>query len=194
VVVPPPEEFQGRTVVLSAATVERRIHRLLAAGELPSMRACMRCGQERDVETVNLLVDCEQSEVRTSGGWTVNWSPLPFVDVPVWKEELHVEVLGRDTIIPAPLALCPDCTRVLPCPKGRVDLAAAAAVIALSVFVGYYSWVAGLATGLLGLAAILWRRQRRWVRWQRDLRALLRKVPAYGQLLDMYPFALVGFP
>jgi hypothetical protein len=57
--------------------------------------------------------------------------------------------------------------------------------------VGYYSWVAGLALGLVGLVAVLWRRQRRWVRWQRELKALVRKVPAYAQLLDLYPFALV---
>jgi hypothetical protein len=96
--------------------------------------------------------------------------------------------------MPAPLALCRDCARGLPCPSGGTDLAATAAVIAVSALVGYFSWVAGIAMGLVGLTAVLWRRQRRRVRWQRDLKALLRKVPAYGQLLDHYPFALVVLP
>jgi hypothetical protein len=193
VVVPPPEEFRGRSLVLSAATVERRGRRMLAAGEVPPRGACTRCGQVPDVEPVDLWLDCEQSQVRTAGGSRFLF--IPFINLFLWwDEERRVEVLGHDTIMPAPLALCPDCARGLPCPSGGADLAATAVVIGLSALVGYYSWVAGIAMGLVGLAAVLWRRQRRRTRWQRDLKALLRKVPAYGQLLDHYPFALVIVP
>jgi hypothetical protein len=190
VVLPPPEEFRGRSLVLSAMTVERRVHRLLAAGELPPMGACTRCCQVRDIEAVDLWLDCEQSQVRTSGGFRFLF--IPGINLFLyWNEARRVEVLGHDTIVPAPLALCPACARALPCPSGAPDLVAGAAVIVVSVLVGFYSWVAGLALGLVGLVAVLWRRHRRCVRWQRDLKALVRKVPAYGQLLDMYPYALV---
>jgi hypothetical protein len=67
-------------------------------------------------------------------------------------------------------------------------------VIFLSAVAGYWYWLAGMGVGLVGLLAVLWWRQRRRVRWQHDLKALLRKVPAYGQLLDQYPFATVVVP
>jgi hypothetical protein len=194
VVVPPPEEFQGRSVVLSAATAERRLRRLLAAGELPPMGACTACGLWDNLRVVDLWLDCERSRVRTSGGSGFLVIPLPyFLYIRWWEEEQRVEFVGRDTALPTPLCFCPHCAQELPCLRGA-DLAAVAAVIALGALVGYFAWVAGLVVGLVGLAAVLWRRGRRWVRWQRGLKALIRKVPMYGQMLDEYPFARVVVP
>jgi hypothetical protein len=197
VVVPTPEEFQGSSLLLSAMTVERRVRRLLAAGELPPPGACARCGRWPDVGVVDLWLECERSQVRATGG---SRPPLvlPFLSVILWlawwEEERRVEILGHDTAVPVPLAFCPECARGLPCPRGAADLAAGAAVLALSACVSYFTLLAGIALGLVGLAAVLWWAWRRRLRWHRDLKALLRQVPAYGQLLDQYRFATVVVP
>ena len=96
--------------------------------------------------------------------------------------------------MPVPLAACPACALTLPYPRRASDLVAVALVIALSVFVSFYTLLVGIAIGLVGLAAFRWRCQRRYARWQRGLKALLGKVPAYGQLLDQYRFATVVIP
>jgi hypothetical protein len=189
VVVPPPEELQSRPVVLSAMTVERRIRRLLTAGELPPRGACASCGQACD-GTLNLWLDCERSRTRTSGG--PGWLFIPFfwgLFFLRWEEERRVEVLGHDTVVPAPLASCPGCADALRAPSAAPALGAAAAAVALGVLACFYSLLVGAGVGLVGLAAAFWLRRRQVSRWQRHLKGLLRQVPAYCQLLGLHPAA-----
>jgi hypothetical protein len=194
VVVPLPEEFRCRSHVLSAMTVERRVRRLLAAGDIPPQGVCALCGQAGEAEEVDLRLICERSHYQSSGGRRFLF--IPFINLFMWwEEERRVEVLGHDTAVPVPLALCQECARSLPCPQGdRGDLAAAAAILAVAAAVCYFSVLAGIAVGVTGLAAVSRLGQRREARWQGGLKALVGQVPAYRQLLDQYRFATVVVP
>jgi hypothetical protein len=44
VIVPLLEEFRDCSLLLSSASLERRVERLIAAGVLPSTAACLQCG------------------------------------------------------------------------------------------------------------------------------------------------------
>src|SRR5687767_5836821 len=67
VVVPLLDEFRDHPVLLSAATVERRVQRLIAAGVLPSTKYCLGCGSVA-AQVVNAALECERSTERTEGG------------------------------------------------------------------------------------------------------------------------------
>src|SRR5437660_1576113 len=68
VVVPLLEEFQVRPVLLSAASLQRRVQRLVAEGELPIVSACARCGDVRTAQVVRVDLVCEKFWTRSSGG------------------------------------------------------------------------------------------------------------------------------
>src|SRR5262245_58680736 len=71
VVVPLLEEFRDRPHLLSATTIERRVQRLIAAGELPNTEGCIRCGEMKTVQVVNINLECERYTARVHGGMSL---------------------------------------------------------------------------------------------------------------------------
>jgi hypothetical protein len=195
VVVPLLEEFRDRPTLLSAATVERRVRRLIAEGELPPAGNCMRCGDVNTAEVVLINLECERYTARAHGG--LRFLVLPFFSVLFWmwwREEERVEIRGRDTDVPAPVCLCETCRSCFRGGAGYAYLGLVALVVALAAVVGYLNLAAGVGVavaGLLGLA--LWRRLAFWSR-QRGLKGLLRQIPVYRQVLASYPKAVVVMP
>jgi hypothetical protein len=64
VIIPSTEEFDGKRVLISAATLERRIGRLLAAEQLPPHCECAWCGAP-EAEPIDIRLVCERSGART---------------------------------------------------------------------------------------------------------------------------------
>jgi hypothetical protein len=194
VVVPLLEEFRERPLLLSAATVERRVQRLIAAGELPDTDACLRCGDGR-VQVVNAELECERCKARRYGGR--KFLIIPFLwgfYFRTWREEEGVEIQGRDTVVPAPVALCGACRDQLRAPRWSLYLLLAALLLAVSGVVGYFEIIWGVGTVAVGLALLALLRRFAWRGWQRALKAQLRKVPVYRQVLERYPWAVVVLP
>jgi hypothetical protein len=188
VVVPLLEEFQNRPLLLSAASVERRVQRLVAEGELPADDACARCGEVRATEVVETCLECEKSRTRTYGGFRFLIFPGFWV---WWHEERRVEVRGRDTVVPVPLCLCRECGSRLGGPNRGASLAVVVSVLTVSALLTYFGVALGVGVGAAGLALWFWQKRRAWQRRQRELKSLLRHVPVYRQLLDKYPYATV---
>jgi hypothetical protein len=185
------EEFQDRPLLLSAATLERRVRRLIAEGELPITDACIRCGEVKAVQVVNLHLECERYTAHAHGG--LRFLLLPWFRV-VWWEEEWVEIRGRDTDVPTPVCLCAECRRLLRGPAGSVYLLLAALLLIVSGLVGYFHVLAGVGLAAVGLALLGWHRLHVSGRRQRALKGLLRKVPVYRQVLERYPRAVVIVP
>jgi hypothetical protein len=200
VVVPLLDEFRDRPRLLSAATLERRIRRLLAEGELPDTDACRACGQE-DARVVKIVAACERRSVHTSGGSSFLFIPLPwgFIGARI-HEETRVEIRGRDTDIRTPVSLCASCHRGLRRPSRPLDgLALAALLLAVIVLIfigfnGYPLFLIGIVAAVAGMILVPWRRSRVWRRWDEAVKGLLRKVPVYRQLLEDYPHAVIIIP
>jgi hypothetical protein len=200
VMVPSLEEFRDEPVLLSASNPERRVQRLVAEGRLPPEGACQRCGESGAQRIVHVELECERASTHVSGGprWLI--IPLPGLFLRVaWEEERRVELRGRDTDVPAPVSLCPDCHRQLTRARFLVPGMLAVGVLALSGLVGWLGYLFGsglafacvpflmviaplLFFGLLHLAS--GRRQRRF-------KDVLRKVPAYAAVLKRYPYTTV---
>jgi hypothetical protein len=192
VVVPSLVELQERGVVVSAASVERRIRRMLAGGELPITGRCAGCGEEEAARVANAYVECEKSHTRTTGGF--RFLVVPGLFWVAWNEEKRTEIIGRDTDVRTPFSVCPQCRRQLGKSRFWVYLLVAALLgVAGVLLLCLYPWVA-LVLFLLAFFLPEWLRVRAWERRQRTLRGLLRKVPVYGQLLDKYPFGVVVVP
>src|SRR5688500_9241120 len=68
VVVPSLDEFRERPDLLSATTVERRVPRLIAAGELPPPGGCARCGAVSETAVTPIRLECERYTARAGGG------------------------------------------------------------------------------------------------------------------------------
>lgn len=200
VVVPLPEEFDGPTVLLSAATVERRVQRLLGAGHLPAGRGCACCGSPR-AGVLDVRVLCEASESRLTGGH--RFLIIPGLFSVSWYEERRLEVLGRDNVIRTPVRSCDRCARRFRAPPssalGYVLAAGALGALAfgLTLLALLVGWVALIPVGACALGAValllLMSRQRRagLARWQGRCKAVLADTPAYAQLLREYPHATV---
>jgi hypothetical protein len=194
VVVPLLSEFEAQPVLLSAATIERRIRRMLAAKELPITDGCARCGDLATAQVVNAVVECERCRIRTTGGLKVLFIPIPGFHLIWWREPERTEEFGHDTDVPAPISLCPECWRHLGEPRVR-PYALIAAMLAATAVPFFYLNV-GLGFLLLAIFLVvpysLHRRAKK--RWKRALKELLRTVPVYGQLLDRYPYGVVRLP
>ena len=204
VLVPSLEEFRDRPDLISAATLERRVHRLIKVGELPPGGGCARCGVA-DAAVVAVELECERYSARASGGERFLIIPLfSFALWMWWREEERVEIRGRDTDVSTPIRLCGSCQRSLHDPPRWIGLALAASVLVLAVLAGLTAVLAGLAApagvaigvgvaaiGLLGLG--LWRRLQFRSR-QRELKELLQQVPVYRQVLARYRRAIVVVP
>jgi hypothetical protein len=189
VVVPLLEEFRGRPALTSASSVERRVERLIAVGELPLTDACTRCGAMQTIKVVNVDCGCEWASVRTGGGY--RFLILPFFHIIHWQEKPWVEVRGRDTVIPVPLSLCPECSWKLSRPKKWVYLLAGVLLLLVSYLLLNVHWLLGLCIAPLVLVSYF---HYRWVsaRQQRALKDVLQKVPVYRQLLTKYRYAFLA--
>lgn len=186
VVVPAEEELQPGRVFLSAATLERRIQRLIAAGELPSSTACIGCGEEKMTDVVSVDLVCERYRARTSGGfrflvfpWFVVW----------WNEPRRQEIHGRDTDIRVPVCLCPECSQRLRGPRRWAYLALAFVAVDVILPLIYYNPLIGVSTLAVVLASFFLHRRWALERRQKVFKGFLRKAPLYRQLLDRYPHA-----
>lgn len=195
VLIPLPEEFTHRPVVLSAASLERRVWRLDVAGELSQPGPCARCGRA-DACVVDGNLQCERYRARVYGGTHILLLPLllPFLLISVlmtWTEEERLEVSGRDTDLPAPLRLCQSCWRRLRASRTVWFRLAAVLVVAIGVGVAFLHVLSGLV--LLAVGLILVYGLRRWTETLRysALRDLLRPVPIYRQVLERYPDAIL---
>jgi hypothetical protein len=191
VVVPTLAEFRDRPVLLSAATIERRVQRMIAEGELPVRGGCGQCGEPKMVELVNATLMCERYSTHVYGGF--RFLILPYFLV-WWTEESGVEIRGRDTDVPAPFHACPECRRQLSSPKGWVTIVVVASIIAIGSMLSFLDPLIGISALVLALATIYLSRIVAQKRRQRVLKELLRKVPLYRQVLDRYPRALVIMP
>jgi hypothetical protein len=191
VVVPLLDEFRDRPVLLSAATIERRVRRLIAAGELPLIDWCLNCGEVGTAGVVNLQLDCERASTRTSGGR--RFLILPFFSL-TWHEEVRVEIHGRDTLLEAPVALCQGCRPHLARPPAWRSFLVAAGLLVLSGFLAYCDVLIGVSVMTIGLALFAGQRYLAERRRQRGLKEMLRRVPAYRQILDRYRYAVVLLP
>lgn len=192
--VPLLDEFREQPDLLSAPTLERRVRRLVARGELPPLGGCARCAAgAADVTPINVV--CERYTSRSGGG--ERFILIPFFSLFVWAwwyEEEWVEIYGRDTDVPAPLCLCGPCREHFRGRSGRVYLAAAITGVVAGWLVGYASVAAGVGVGVAGvLGAVVWRRLSRRAR-RRELLGLLCRVPAYRQVLADYPDAVAVLP
>jgi hypothetical protein len=195
VVVPLLEEFADRPLLLSAATIERRLRRLIAAGELPLVSCCLRCGEVHSLEVVPVELECERYTVRAHGGQRFLILPLlPYILLLRWREEERLEIRGRDTDLRAPICLCESCRRQLDETTRPVYLIFAAVLVAVAGLVGYFNVLAAIGVAAVGLVALALRRRRTFMRRQRTLKSLLRQVPIYRQILDRYPHAVVVLP
>jgi hypothetical protein len=193
-VVPLREEFRDHPVLLSAATVECRVRRLIAEGVLPSTDACLRCGDVA-AQPVDVELQCERYTARAAGGqrfliiplfWGVVWAS--------WREPERLEIRGRDTDVPAPVGLCVACRRQLRAPSASGYVLLTALLLAACGVVGYVNLVAGIALGVVGMALLVVMRGLALRGWQRMLRGLLRQIPVYRQVLERYPRAVVVMP
>jgi hypothetical protein len=194
VVVPLLEEFCDHPVLLSAATVERRVRRLIAEGVLPSTEACLRCG-DGVAEPVGIDLQCERYTTRASGGQRFLIIPLLWGLVwASWREPERLEIRGRDTDVPAPVGLCAVCQRQLRVPAASWYLLLTALLLVACGIVGYFNVGAGIGVAVVGMVLLVVTRRLALRSWQTGLRALLRKVPVYRQVLERYPRAVVVMP
>jgi len=192
VVVPLIVELRARRVMTSAATIGRRIRRMIANNELPYAEECARCGDRMAARVVKTTVECERYRTRTTGGLRYIW--IPFLFHMWWTEEERTELLGRDTDMPAPISLCLDCEKHLREPGVRRYWFVAVLLCAVSLLIMYaINWV-GLILLPFSFALPYWLHRRAMARRQRALRKLLRVEPVYGQLLDRYPYGTVVLP
>jgi hypothetical protein len=188
VVVPLLEEFQAQPVLLSASSIERRVERLIAEGQLPVSDTCASCGDNSAAREVKAVFEGERYSSRSSGGHRFLVLPWLFV---WWQEEERTEIFGRDTDVPVPLYLCSRCAGQLRPPSRWPYLTAALVTLVVATLVGFFHVVAGLSVAVVSLALVYWlSRQASW-RQQRTLKELLRETPVYRQLLEKYPRGVV---
>jgi hypothetical protein len=190
--VPLLEELQTGRALISAATIERRIRRMISSGDLPADRLCARCGSTDVTRPVDANVECERYRTKTSGGF--RFLPIPGLFWVYWREEKRTETLGRDTDVKVVFHLCDGCRQQFRDPGGWAWLIIAAALTAAVGVMVYLSSWAGLALLLVALGLPWWLRLRALKRRQRAIKQVLRVVPVYKQLLDRYPNALVVLP
>jgi hypothetical protein len=194
VVVPLLDEFRDHPVFLSAATVERRVRRLIAEGLLPGTAVCLRCGDER-AQVVNVDLACERCTARAHGGQRFLVIPFPLGFLwATWREDERLEIQGRDTDVPTPLALCAACRQQLGPHARSMYLLPAALLLVVGGALGHFSLAIGVSTAAVGLALLVLLRALAVTSWQRSLKGLLGKVPVYRQVLKWYPRAVVVLP
>jgi hypothetical protein len=196
-IIPPPEEFESRRVVVSAPTLERRIRRLVAAELLPPHRECAWCGSVH-AGLLDVHLVCEPDRDLVTGG-----SRFPLASRRSWAYWWEVERIDRyggENTVPVPLAACEWCARGQRMPKRSMVAWALGSIAVAILAVGIGSLFSGVGLLLwramfVGLwAGAAWRNSSYAARWQRDFKDKLRQVPVYSQLLQEYPHAAVMLP
>lgn len=197
VILPPAEEFEGKRVVLSASTIERRIRRLIYAGELPPSSECAWCGSLH-AKPVDIRLVCETSTSWQTGGERLVIIPLGIgVAWSYSNQEERVETVGRDNTVPVPLCACETCARNLraPEPLKIPRFLVSLALVVIAAAVAGFSPLLGLAVAVLPLVLLFvvlpWRHRLRARRWGQALKDKIRQVPIYAQLLREYRYATV---
>jgi hypothetical protein len=166
------------------------IDRMLRDGELPAGEGCLCCDRE-NAEIVELVAECEKRWVETKGG--ISWAAL-LLGALVWTRPETVDYT-EGLLVPAPVRLCDRCRRLLSRQRAlsglrvlKYVLLVAAIIIALFVLF----WVGLL---LVGATMLIWaaegavRKSR-----QANIKNLLRHVPIYRRLLDIYPDTIILDP
>ena len=176
VVVPALEEFQDRSHLVSAASIERRVQRLIDAGVLPQDGGSVECGSADSAAVVSVKIDCKKFTIHRSGG--DRFLLLPFITMFVWitwKEEKRIEIRGRDTEVAAPIRLCELCRLPRFHSKRMKFFGVIASLVLVTAMVSLLDVTAGIGAALLGLIGIsLWRRIEFRSR-QKALQGVLRK-------------------
>lgn len=167
------------------------IARMLRDGELPGGEACLCCGRET-AEIAELVAECEKRWVETTGG--ISWAALLFgvlVAAFLW-EKPETRDYSEGLVVPVPARLCDRCRRLLSRQRALVALSVLkyvllVAVVLIVLFVP--CWVGLL---LVVATALAWTAHRA-VRTSRqaNIKNLLRHVPIYRRLLDIYPDAII---
>ncbi|HEY1189684.1 MAG TPA: hypothetical protein VGE74_18700 [Gemmata sp.] len=190
-------------MLISAATIERRIQRLAAAGRLPPGHECVGCGSRR-AAALDVRIACETAENRVTGGF--RFLIIPGLFWMIWREEERLEILGRDNTVRAPINSCSRCAEefIEPRPSSLDYLLAAVAIVAFVVLAAL-SATAVAAFGPIALVVmavclfaipgvllvVMWRARAAAARWQWGCKEVLSGVPVYKQLLREYPHAVV---
>jgi hypothetical protein len=190
VLVPLIEEFRDQPVQLSAATVERRIRRLIAAGQLPAKDACIRCGEVEATSVVSVHLVCERAEERTRIESVRSNTVIPGLVRNV-QVEYRTEVYGSNTEVPVPICLCQVCRGQLFASSRAGFLIPAVVLLAAGMLLGYFSILLGVVGVVAALAVSYGLMKRTLQRRQRAIKDVLRKVPVYSQILKRYPYAAV---
>ena len=191
--VPLLDEFEGRSELISATTLEARILRLVRVGELPMRDGCVVCETVSDLEIIPTILECETSSVHYRDSVSVIWVPGIF-SIWTYKEE-KPEVFGNDTSVPAPVCLCKQCQTCLHSKKTAYFLWPVLIGVLFGGMAAYFHIVAGVAmmivTVLIGTILFrYWSIKSR----QKLLKNILSRVPVYRQMLDSYPYAVVIIP
>ena len=194
--VPLLEEFEACADLLSATTVEARIFRLVATGDLPALGQCLECEAAGTRKVLRAVLDCERYTTHSEGG--LRFLYIPFLFWAVWTEERRVEVRGHDTIVPAPVCVCGPCQKRLRQRRGLPLTWILLAIFPMACILAFFHLAAGVLVAfaglLVGLPVFGLLRFLAHRRQQRSLRDLLRRVPVYRQMLDSYPGAVVVMP
>jgi hypothetical protein len=172
----------------------RVIEQMLAAGELPRVGPCARCGNPTD-EVLDAVAECETSWAGQSvhpGDAEVGIVDIVVVGVPVVLVEVEEgEAKGGDLTVPVPVRMCRGCQRRL-LQAWLVPAFRSAEVAAFAAgWVLLFTWSPWAALLLL-VAGALWlaeRTARR--RRQVAIKTVLSDVPVYADLFDRYPDAEV---
>jgi hypothetical protein len=144
---------------------------------------------------VRVELECERFTTHAEGGRRFIILPVfTFLMWMTWREEERVVVRGRDTDLPAPVALCGPCRQHFRHPPRWPYLLAAAGVLALAVPATVAVPGLGFLVAVIGWP-LVWVARRRAVRGrQLRLKEILRQVPVYRQVLSRYPQAVVKIP
>jgi hypothetical protein len=170
-------------------TPEEKIGRDLSSGLLPGEFCIKCCG--KDADTLRLKADCEQSyakgNTRLDPAGFILSMVLPFTMVFAWTTGSGT-THGHDNIVSVPLKLCSRCRS----PFVSANILTLINCLRWGGLIGCVAWmvvkqnlVAGIITALLvqlTATVLLFLNQR-------ALRAVVKSVPQYGDLLKKFPNA-----
>lgn len=169
----------------------------LKSGELPPPD-CLECGTGA-AEVTPFVAECERAYKKKSADhhlsgmlvMAMSGAILGFMGMFLFRRT-SVELLGRDTIIPVPAGLCPQCRgRLQPLvPLWLLSTLGLGLLIGAVVafFLSGWQIAAGLLTGWLIVrittAVLRWNSQQR-------IRQTLSSIPLYQRVFEKYPAAVV---
>ncbi|MEM7477396.1 MAG: hypothetical protein AAF483_20620 [Planctomycetota bacterium] len=170
------------------SAVEKNIEELLESGELP-VDHCVEC-KGQALEELKLLAVCESSHLSSSSSGSGDGLQFLFAlligltaVLPKREDVVH----GRDTIVDAPIPICPRCKPIWASPiwpplflwLRRLGLAGLVLWVAWD-WRAYYLYLPALVLTML-IATICESLH------QKVLRRLVTKTPIYAELLERFP-------